>query len=168
MPLHLTLQELIRNPIAEAQWQEWFARWWEILEPEDFLLSTRPEAAELTLRLTDEAEMQQLNHDWRGLDKPTDILSFSALEGSQLHPEEDLIYLGDVAIGIPIAEAQAQAEGHGLDVELAWLASHGLLHLLGWEHGDEASLEAIIEKQLALLKAVGMEYAFGAEEDSNL
>ncbi|WP_218081405.1 rRNA maturation RNase YbeY [Anthocerotibacter panamensis] len=75
------------------------------------------------------------------------------------------LYLGDIAIGVPIAQAQAQAEGHGLEVELAWLASHGLLHLLGWNHEDEASLEAMIEKQLTLLKAVGIEYALDVEDE---
>jgi probable rRNA maturation factor len=157
MSLMLHLQMVLPSPVPETVWESWFQQWWAALTPEDFLLCTPPTAAEVTLRLTNTAEMQTLNQTWRGLDQPTDILSFAALEGG--FPQEgDGLYLGDIAIGLPLAQAQAASEGHSLEIELAWLASHGLLHVLGWDHQDENSLEKMIDRQLALLEKVGLDY----------
>jgi probable rRNA maturation factor len=66
------------------------------------------------------------------------------------------LYLGDIVISIDTAQQQAQKQGHTLLTELAWLASHGLLHLLGWDHPDEESLERMLKQQVKLLKSVGI------------
>jgi probable rRNA maturation factor len=60
-------------------------------------------------------------------------------------------------VSVEMARDQAQQQGHSETVELAWLAAHGLLHLLGWDHPDEASLEAMWDKQVSLLEQVGLE-----------
>lgn len=64
---------------------------------------------------------------------------------------------GDIVISVPTARAQAKAQGHRLSQELAWLASHGLLHLLGWDHPDELSLQRMLQQQRQLLAAIQLD-----------
>jgi len=71
------------------------------------------------------------------------------------------VNLGDIAIGVPLA--QALAAEHSLEKELAWLACHGFLQLLGWDHPDLPSLERMIQKQLILLASVGLDFQFSDE-----
>jgi len=153
MALQVTIQQLTATPLPLMRWKRWFGQWWQALTPTDFT-GPVPKSAALTLRLTDSQEMQELNRTWRGLDRPTDILSFTALP----LPSQTRIYLGDIAIGVPVAQQQALTAGHSLETELAWLASHGLLHLLGWDHQDEPSLERTIQRQLKLLQLIGINF----------
>ena len=90
--------------------------------------------AELSLRLADDAEIAALNERWRGRSGPTDVLSFSLLEGD--HDGHRGPLLGDVVIGLAVAERQAREQGHGLGEELDRLLIHGLLHLLGHDHEE--------------------------------
>lgn len=152
------LEQGVASPVSDLTWQQWFQGWWAALEDRDFLLCEPPERAELTLKLTTIAEMHELNQQWRGLDQPTDVLSFAALENDFPVVETESLYLGDIVIGLAIAQQQANQEGHSIELELAWLASHGLLHLLGWDHQDEGSLQQIIDRQLTLLDQIGMPY----------
>ena len=87
---------------------------------------------EADLRLTDDAVIQELNRDYRGQDKPTDVLAFAQREGQggDLCPE----ILGDIVISIDTAKAQAKSSLHD---ELVLLAVHGLCHLLGYDHQDD-------------------------------
>ena len=66
------------------------------------------------------------------------------------------LYLGDIVISLETAAQQSQQQGHSLTVELAWLAAHGLLHLLGWDHPDAASLALMLEQQKILLTKVDL------------
>lgn len=88
---------------------------------------------EVSLRLTGDAAIHELNRDYRGKDKPTDVLAFAQREGpaGALHPE----LLGDLVISVETARRQAR---RGLYAELLHLASHGLCHLLGYDHRDDA------------------------------
>jgi probable rRNA maturation factor len=88
---------------------------------------------DITLRLTDNEEMRQLNQTFRGEDKTTDVLSFNQ---NVINPESGRTYLGDIVVSIPQAEKQAAAQGHSLTAECAFLAIHGTLHLLGYDHYD--------------------------------
>lgn len=142
-------------PIAIPQWQHWFQSWLTLLE------ETLPPASgyELTLRLTDDREIQDLNARYRYQDSPTDVLAFAALEveGPQRTKEDrEPLYLGDIVISVETADQQAQIQGHSLKTELGWLASHGLLHLLGWDHPDTPALEQMLAQQLVLVRAVGI------------
>lgn len=99
------------------------------------------DGAELTLVLADDALLQQLNRDYRGIDEPTDVLSFASQEAGQqggifVTAPEALNYLGDVIISFPTAQRQAAAAGHSVDDELSLLAVHGVLHLLGYDHAS--------------------------------
>jgi len=164
---------LSNNPISEETWHNWFSKWLEyLLQLKASAMPTTDsnvmleellggENYELTLRLTDDGEIQSLNSQYRGKDQPTDVLAFAALEtaGPDLSNfANDLpIYLGDLVISIDTAEKQASSRGHILSIELAWLASHGFLHLLGWDHPDEESLQAMLAQQKILLRTVGLD-----------
>jgi probable rRNA maturation factor len=143
--------------IATETWESWFASWLALMQAE--LPSAR--GYELSVRLSDDGEIRQLNAGYRQQDKPTDVLAFAALEVDSPLAEpfesDDLLYLGDIAISVETAARQAIARGHDLTVELAWLAAHGLLHLLGWDHPDDDSLSRMLAQQETLLHAVGLE-----------
>jgi probable rRNA maturation factor len=143
--------------ISSSTWEDWFEQWLENLKPELPLCS----AYELTLRLTGDQEIQQLNAQYRHKNQPTDVLAFAALElnSPQVPAQIQLsmpLYLGDIVISVDTAYKQAQQQGHSLQTELAWLATHGLLHLLGWDHPDEASLMEMLDRQETLLKIVDL------------
>ncbi|PMB45439.1 rRNA maturation RNase YbeY [Fischerella thermalis CCMEE 5201] len=148
--------EDIYIPITAQTWENWFNCWLEILQPS---ISSAANY-EIGLRLTNDSEIQELNAQYRQQNKPTDVLSFAALEVDSPIPSEALasmpLYLGDIVISIDTAQQQAQKQGHTLLTELAWLASHGLLHLLGWDHPDEESLERMLKQQVKLLKSIGI------------
>jgi len=144
------------DPILESVWSEWFQQWLEIMQPE----LSPIQAYELSLRLTGDREIQTLNAQYRHQDKPTDVLAFATLEDSSPQNDEvyqsQPVYLGDIIISVETAQRQANLQNHSLNVELSWLATHGLLHLLGWDHPDEESLNQMLAKQQFLLNTVGL------------
>jgi probable rRNA maturation factor len=146
------------DPLALETWEQWFQAWIATLAPD----LSPSSSYELSLRLTGDREIHAFNRDYRHQDKPTDVLAFAALETDMPTPAElqDLpLYLGDIIISVETAQHQAQTAGHTLEVELAWLAAHGLLHLLGWDHPDEARLEEMLSQQQVLLRTVGIQLA---------
>jgi rRNA maturation RNase YbeY len=88
----------------------------------------------LALLLTDEETMRELNRRFLGIDEATDVLSFPDEADDFVQGIADEKLLGDIAIGLPVAERQAQEIGHPLDAELAHLLVHGILHLCGYDH----------------------------------
>jgi probable rRNA maturation factor len=104
--------------------------------------------AELTLVLTGDAQVHALNRQFREVDAPTDVLSFPV---GDVDPETGRLYLGDVIISLPRAQAQAQAEGHSLEDELRLLVVHGVLHLLGYDHADEQEQAVMWAAQTEIL-----------------
>jgi probable rRNA maturation factor len=139
-----------------APWESWFECWMKNLESQVPLANNY----ELSLRFTDDAQIKVLNHQYRQQDKPTDVLAFAALEVDFPINEEMRshlpLYLGDIVISVDTAHRQATEQGHSLQTELAWLATHGLLHLLGWDHPDETSLLKMLKQQAVLLKLIGL------------
>ncbi len=145
-------------PIPLEKWETWFQDWLESLSqiaPEEQISLDLDQAYELSLRLTDDTEIQTLNAQYRQIDKPTDVLAFAALEVDSPQIEELPLYLGDIVISVETAQRQADQQGHDLSYELAWLAAHGLLHLLGWDHPDDDHLMRMLSQQEALLQVVG-------------
>jgi probable rRNA maturation factor len=105
---------------------------------------------EVALRLTDDAAIHELNRDYRKKNKPTDVLAFAMREGEggHLHPH----VLGDIVISVETAKRQAKKRGPaGLYTELLFLASHGLCHLLGYDHRNDAE-EAEMNARMAALR----------------
>ncbi|NJK35390.1 MAG: rRNA maturation RNase YbeY [Oscillatoriales cyanobacterium SM2_2_1] len=136
------------EPIGEDQWERWFAIWATQMAIDQ---SIAP-CTELTLKFTDDVEMTVLNRTYRQQDRPTDVLAFAALEADiPLIEDSEPVYLGDIVIAVPTAARQAADQNHALARELAWLASHGFLHLLGWDHPDECQLQAMLSQQETLL-----------------
>src|SRR6185503_21289097 len=88
---------------------------------------------DLSIILTDDARLHELNLNYLGVDAPTDVLSFPA---SETDPETGARYVGDILISIPRAQAQAEAAGHSLEAEVQLLVVHGVLHLMGHDHAD--------------------------------
>ncbi len=96
-----------------------------------------PARVELTIRLTDDAELHALNRQYRATDAPTDVLSFGGEgfeDGAPRRETTAPAYLGDIAISMERCAAQAEQYGHSLDDELALLVIHGVLHLIGYDH----------------------------------
>ena len=151
-------------PIAPETWEIWFYHWLNLLQPTTIAIGhplPSQIAYELSLRLTDDQEIQTLNRQYRHQDQPTDVLAFAALEVNYPTGWPDLatelpVCLGDIAISVETAARQADQQGHSLSTELAWLAAHGLLHLLGWDHPDDKSLLRMLNQQQVLLEAVGL------------
>ena len=114
-------------------------------------------AYSLGLSLVGDAEIAALNGDWRAKSGPTDVLAFAAqdagLDDAPPMPMPGPLELGDIVISVETAARQAPEHGHDLERELLFLASHGLLHLLGWDHPDEPSLEAMLARQEQLFLA---------------
>ena len=150
-----SIPEYTDDAIASETWETWFERWLEILQ------SHLPPAQgyELSLRLTDDTEIQALNAQYRDQNEPTDVLAFAALElecPQSIEMRSLPLYLGDIVISVDTANRQAQQQGQTLKTELAWLAAHGLLHLLGWDHPDEDSLTQMLNQQYILLQVISI------------
>lgn len=103
-----------------------------------------PRAVEVSVALVDDAAMQALNAQYRGIDQPTDVLSFSQ-EGEISIPRAPKL-LGDIVIAVDTAERQALSAGRSLDEEAAQLAIHGVLHLLGFDDVTPEGYEEMVRK----------------------
>ncbi|WP_411868484.1 rRNA maturation RNase YbeY [Vulcanococcus limneticus] len=160
------------DPLEGAElWHGRLSAWLDQLAAE-LPAELQAPAYSLGLSLVGDAEIAALNADWRQKQGPTDVLAFAAqddgLEGAPPMPMPDWadgddgeeeeahaepLELGDIVISLQTAARQAPEHGHGLERELLFLASHGLLHLLGWDHPDDASLAAMLARQEQLLAA---------------
>lgn len=110
--------------------------------------------AELSVSLIGDAEMHRLNRDYRGKDKPTDVLAFAMREGDRVPGDDGEI--GDVVISLDTAARQALERGHDLATEVRTLLIHGVLHLLGYDHErspSEARRMKTMERKLAAMLA---------------
>ena len=111
------------------------------------------EGAELSLVLSDDAAIQELNKTYRGFDKPTNVLSFP----SHILPGAGLpVLLGDVVLSYETVCAQAAAQGKTLEHHAQHLTVHGVLHLLGYDHQDEAEAAEMESLEVMLLEKLGV------------
>ena len=142
MPVDLCCLGGIDAPPAEAG---------PILSDAEQALAARELAdAELSVVLTDDVTIQQLNRDYRGLDTPTDVLSFAQQEADS----PNAAVLGDLIISLQTAQRQADERGHSLATEVRILLVHGLLHLLGYDHQTDAERAEMASAEQALLLAL--------------
>jgi len=125
-----------------AQLQQWCA----------LALRQRTADSELTIRLVDEAEGRELNNTWRHKDYPTNVLSFPADVPEGLL---DIPLLGDLVICVPVVEREAAEQGKSLEAHWAHLVIHGCLHLLGYDHIDDAEAEEMEGLEQNLLAELG-------------
>jgi probable rRNA maturation factor len=116
--------------------------------------------AELTLVVTDDSVMRQLNQTYRDVDAPTDVLSFwNEDEGDFVNPPGAPRYLGDVIVSFPRAEDQASQAGHSVEAELQLLTVHGVLHLLGHDHAEPDRRDAMWAAQAEILNELEAPFA---------
>jgi len=109
--------------------------------------------ASISIVLTGDPRLRELNRDYLGIDAPTDVLSFPASESD---PDTGAAYLGDILISIPRAKAQAKAAGHALESEVQLLVVHGVLHLLGHDHAGAKDKKKMWKAQAEILKSLGL------------
>lgn len=136
----------------------------EPVEPQTLILACQKvfetllpnEQREMSLVITGDEEIQELNRQYREVDSPTDVLSFPA---GDLDPESGLIYAGDVLISFPTAHRQADETGNPICSEIVLLAVHGTLHLLGYDHGDDKEKERMWAVQNQILNLLGIQLA---------
>ncbi len=122
---------------------------------ESLLQAAGEDDAEISVTIVNDEHIRRLNHEYRGLDKPTDVLSFSQREGEAIGQHHAL---GDIVLSVETAQRQAEHLGHSLDDEIGELLFHGLIHLLGYDHDLETGeqwerMEAILHERLQGLHA---------------
>ncbi|MBP8227286.1 MAG: rRNA maturation RNase YbeY [Pararheinheimera sp.] len=136
---------------TEAQFQQWLEA--AILPFQD--------VAEVTVRIVDEAESQQLNFDYREKDKPTNVLSFPF----ELPPGvEELPLLGDLVICAQVVAAEAVEQGKELNHHWAHMVVHGCLHLLGFDHINDADAEEMEAEEILILQQLGIKNPYILED----
>ena len=109
-------------------------------------------AANITIALTDDTQLQKLNFEFLQINAPTDVLSFPANERD---PETNERYLGDIIVSYPRALVQAETGGHNVRDELFLLVVHGVLHLLGYDHSEEDEKRVMWEHQSEIITELG-------------
>ncbi|WP_339146933.1 MULTISPECIES: rRNA maturation RNase YbeY [unclassified Sutcliffiella] len=119
------------------------------------------QTGELSVTFVDNEKIQEINREYREKDRPTDVISFAMEEMGdgeiEIHYDDEAPrMLGDIIISIEKAEEQAKEYGHSVKRELGFLALHGLLHLLGYDHENEADEKVMFDKQKEILDAYGL------------
>jgi probable rRNA maturation factor len=109
--------------------------------------------SDLSVILTDDTRLHELNLNYLGVDAPTDVLSFPA---SETDPETGAPYIGDILISIPRAQSQADAAGHPLESEVQLLVVHGVLHLIGHDHAQAEEKARMWKAQAEILESLGL------------
>ena len=156
MAVHMEIQladdlpESIEEPPPSHLLLEWAQAAW---------LGNENEAPELSLRIVSSAESQQLNRDYRGIDKPTNVLSFPMqFENQPQLPEDlnnDFSVLGDLAICAEVVEAQAQAQQKTRQAHWAHMLVHGMLHLQGYDHIEDTEAEEMEALERRIMQQLG-------------
>ena len=114
-------------------------------------LGERVDKAELVIRIVDEAESQTLNREYRGVDRPTNVLSFP----SELPTEVESDLLGDLVISAPVVQREANEQGKPLQAHWAHMVIHGVLHLIGFEHETDRQAHEMETLERSLLEGLG-------------
>ncbi|WP_243290600.1 rRNA maturation RNase YbeY [Bacillus sp. FJAT-47783] len=116
--------------------------------------------AELSITIVTNEEIRQINREYRGKDQPTDVISFAMEEMGEgevaIQGENLPVTLGDIIISVEKAKEQAEEYGHSFIRELGFLALHGFLHLLGYDHMTEEEEKVMFSKQKELLEKYGL------------
>ena len=113
---------------------------------------------EISLHLVTDETISELNARHRGKDAPTDVLSFPLHEQGGEHfvvPPGQPLHLGDVVVSYPKAVEQAEEFGHSVEREVAYLVAHGVLHILGYDHENDADRQRMRDKEEAALQPLG-------------
>jgi len=110
---------------------------------------------EVSFMLTDDRRMRRLNRAYRGKDKPTNVLSFAALDGRKPKPGAPWL-LGDIVLASGVIAREAKQQAKRLEHHLSHMAVHGMLHLMGYDHEDDADAEIMEALEIAVLAEMGI------------
>ena len=116
-------------------------------------LDLDPQAVSFGIHFTTDEEIQTLNNQYRGIDQPTDVLSFDA---DIYDPEQELTYLGDLILSVPTMQRQAALAEHPCTSEMLLLLTHGLLHLNGYDHASVEEKNEMWKLQADILAAINI------------
>jgi len=120
--------------------------------------------AELAVMLTDDSGIRTLNNNWRGIDKPTNVLSFPALQPAAGSPDDAPRMLGDIAIAFETTRKEADDEHKPFDHHLSHLAVHGFLHLIGYDHEKDDDAETMESLEQQILAQLGIPDPYAERE----
>lgn len=132
-------------------------------------LAEGPRAVEISLRLAGDEEVRLLNAQWRGKDKPTNVLSFPMAEGAELAGatgEGPELMLGDIILAHGVCGREAEAKAVPIERHAAHLMVHGTLHLLGYDHEDEAQAADMEAREVRALARIGIANPYALEADA--
>lgn len=113
---------------------------------------------EISFSLVDNEEIHEINKKYRGIDRPTDVLSFPLIdfENEEVPDDSNTIALGDIIISIDKLKEQSEAYNHSFERELGFLTAHSMLHLLGYDHMTEPEEKVMFKKQEEILNNLGL------------
>lgn len=113
---------------------------------------------EISFSLVDNEEIHEINKKYRGIDRPTDVLSFPLIdfENEEVPDDSNTIALGDIIISIDKLKEQSEAYNHSFERELGFLTAHSMLHLLGYDHMTEPEEKVMFKKQEEILNNLGI------------
>lgn len=140
----------LKTLLTNAQCQAWLNAALQADLQDDFI--------EITLRIVDSAESQQLNRDYRGIDKPTNVLSFEFdIPPEVVIPDDEPMYLGDLVVCAPVVALEAQEQSKLLEAHWAHMLIHGGLHLQGFDHLDDDEAEEMEALEIQIMQKLGFE-----------
>jgi len=133
-------------------------------------LLASPALVEISIRLADDGEVRALNGQYRGKDKPTNVLSFpmiqpDLLESVTANSDDGEVLLGDIVLAHGVCAAEAAERGVAVADHAAHLIVHGVLHLLGYDHGGDAEAEAMERIERDALSSLGLHDPYPVNED---
>lgn len=133
-------------------------------------MASSPASIEVAIRLTSDDEVHALNHQYRGKDKPTNVLSFPMIQPDLLdtvtdNSDDGEVLLGDIVLAHGICATEAQERGIPIESHASHLIVHGCLHLLGFDHQGDAEAEAMEAIERDVLAALGLHDPYPAIED---
>ncbi|MSQ10809.1 MAG: rRNA maturation RNase YbeY [Dehalococcoidia bacterium] len=165
--IHLSVDPRYRRKITDKRLREWASATLTALQ--------QPDGTELELAVSGDDEIQELNRTYRGVNAPTDVLSFpytemaapapfygddvpehDGMDGPFILPPDSGAILGELVISYPYAEHQAKTAGHAVTEELALLVVHGILHLVGHDHTEPDDQARMWAQTNAILSALGL------------
>ncbi len=142
MNAHVEVQRVLDGGPSEADIQHWV---------EAVLRHEKKDDVELTLRIVDETESAALNHQYRGKDHATNVLSFNY----DIPAEVEMNLLGDLVVCAPVVQREAKAQGKTEQAHWAHMLVHGLLHLLGYDHLNDRDAQNMEQREIEILAELG-------------